>query len=86
MNISVPVPDDIAERLGSRADLARRALEAFAAEEFRAGRLTGPELRRMLGFGTRWELDGFLKARGIFLDYSMADLEREQQDLIRLGF
>lgn len=54
-------------------------------EEFRAGRMTKGELRRTLGFEVLNEVDGFLKAHGVFEDYTMADLDRETQALDRLG-
>ena len=61
MELTVAIPDDLAERLGADGeDIARRALEAFAVEAYRAERLTLPELRRLLGFGTRAALDAFL--------------------------
>ena len=42
---------------------------------------------RLLGFGTRYKLDGFLKAHGIMIDdYTADDLRREVADLQRLGF
>ena len=63
-----------------------RALEALALEEYMRGQLTKPELRRLLGFGTRDALDGFLKAHGLFEPYSLDDLARERDDLERLGF
>src|SRR6185437_5180919 len=66
MNVVLPIPDDLATRLsGGEPDLARQALEGLAAEAYRAGRLTGPELRRLLGFATQSEVDGLLKQRGI---------------------
>jgi len=37
-------------------DLSRRALEALAIEEFKNGHITKPELRRLLGFQTRYQL------------------------------
>ena len=85
MNVVLPIPDDLAEQLGPADDLARRALEALALTEYQAGRLTEAQLRRMLGFETRYELDGFLKARGIFRDDTPADLTRERDTLDRLG-
>jgi hypothetical protein len=85
MNVTLPIPDDLARRLGTDDDLARRALEAFASEEYRAGRLTRPELRRLLGFATRAALDGFLKARGLDEAMTQAEFERDRQDLDRLG-
>jgi uncharacterized protein YgbK (DUF1537 family) len=87
MNLIVQIPDDVAQRLAAAGgDLSRRALEALALEEYRLGHLTKPELRRLLGFGTRDALDGFLKARDVFEPYSLDDLERERRDLRRLGF
>jgi hypothetical protein len=87
MQVTVDIPDDVAERLkAAGGDLSRRALEAFVLEEYRNGRLSKAELRRLLGFGTREALDGFLKAHSIFESYSLGDLERERHDLERLGF
>jgi hypothetical protein len=87
MLLTVDIPDELAERLkASGADLSRRALEAFALEEFKRERLTLPELRRVLGFGTRDALDGFLKAHGVYERYSLEDFAREKDDLARLGF
>jgi hypothetical protein len=87
MNLIVEIPDDVAQRLAAAGgDLSRRALEALALEEYKQGHLTKPELRRLLGFGTRDALDGFLKAHDVFEPYSLDDLERERRDLQRLGF
>ncbi len=86
MNLTLLIPDDISPRLGTESDVSRRALEAFAADEYRAGRLTHPELRSLLGFATHHQLDEFLKARGIYEDYTLADLEQDVQDARRLGY
>lgn len=85
MNVVLPIPDELAERLGTSVDLARRVLEAFGLAEYKAGRLTEAELRQILGFATRYELDGFLKERGVFHDYTMDDLRRERDAMDRLG-
>ena len=85
MDLTLRIPDDLAARLQSTGDLPRRALEALALEEYRAGRLTRPELRRMLGLATRPELDGFLKRHGAVEGMTIAEFEREQQDLDRIG-
>lgn len=79
------IPDDFAARFGTGIDVGRRPLEALALEEFRAERLSKAELREVLGFGTRGDLDGFLKERGLFEDYTLDDLDRERQTLDRLG-
>jgi hypothetical protein len=85
MEFTDHIPDDIAERLGE-GDLSRRALEALALEEFKSGRITKPELRRLLGFGTRYQLDGFLKAHSVYEDFTIEDFERDVADLKSLGF
>jgi hypothetical protein len=64
MNVTVRIPDDFARRLGS-GDLGRKALEALALQEYRAGRLTVSGLSDVLGFATQAERDGFLSANGI---------------------
>jgi hypothetical protein len=66
--------------------LAGMALERMALEDFKTGNLNKPDLRRLLGFGTRSQLDGFLKAHGVFEDYALDDFERECQALKSLGF
>jgi hypothetical protein len=84
MNLIIQLPDDLARRLSAAGgDLSRRALEGLAIEEYKSGHLTSAELRRLLGFRTRMALDGFLKVHGILLDYTLADLEQERQDLRR---
>ena len=67
------------------SDLSRRALEAFALEEFKAGWLTEPQLRQLLGLQTRHELDGFLKAHEVWLDYTLGNLERDRETHRQLG-
>jgi len=87
MNVTLEIPDDVAERLTAAGDdLSRRALEALVLEEYKRGRLTRPEMRRLLGFETRAELDTFLKAHEAFGTYTVADLEQDRRDLRRLGF
>ncbi len=87
MNLTVRIPDDLAGRLSAAGgDLSRRALEALAAEEYKHDRLTKPELRRLLGIETSFQLDEFLKAHDVWSEYTREDAERERQGLQRLGF
>jgi len=86
MDVTIHIPDDLATRLGTAGDLPRRILEALAVEEFRLGRLTQPELRRLLGFATRQPLDTFLKAHEVYISYTDDDLDHDRNDLRRLGF
>lgn len=86
MNLIVEIPDGMAQRLSTAGgDLSRRALEALAAEEYRQGRLHKPDLRRLLGFTTSDQIDMFLKAHEVCIDYTVEDLERERAKLQRLG-
>jgi hypothetical protein len=89
MNVTVEIPDEVAGRLNAAGggDLARQVLEGYALEQYRSGRLNETELQKLLGFGTRYKLDGFLKAKGILVDdYTVADLRGEVATLRRLGF
>jgi len=86
MEITLSIPDELARLLGSTDEVERRAVEALALEEYKLGHLTKPELRRLLGFGTRAKLDEFLEAHEVFEPYTLEDLERERRDLERLGF
>ena len=86
MEITLHIPDELARLLGGTGEIERRALEALALEEYKLGHLTKPELRLLLGFGTRSKLDEFLKAHDVFEAYTLDDLERERGDLERLGF
>jgi len=87
MQFTIQIPDDLARRLGSeQSSLPRRALEAFAAEEYRKGQLTKPDLRRLLGFETSYEIDGFLKSHGVDHEYTIQDLEQDRDALRSAGF
>ena len=85
MDVTVQIPDDIASRLGARGDLSRRALEALAAEEYKHGHLTKPDLRRLFGFETSHQIDEFLKRHDVYEDYTLEDLDRELEGMRRLG-
>jgi hypothetical protein len=88
MILTFQIPDELARDLAARGgDLSRRALEGFALEEYKSGRLTKSAFRRMLGFSTRGQFDGFLKAHAVVEDLpTNADFEQERQDLRSLGF
>jgi hypothetical protein len=83
MNFTVRIPDELAKCLGTAGDLERRALEALALEEFKRDQLTRPELRKLLGFDTRAQLDEFLTAHGVLGTYTADDLARDRRDLER---
>jgi len=87
MNLTVQIPDDLAQSLGAAGDdLSRHVVEVFAMYEYKAGRISKAELRRWLGFETRYELDGFLKAHQVWANVTIDDLRHDLQDLKSLGF
>ena len=86
MNLTVEIPDDLAPRLAAGGrDLSRETLEMIAAKAYRQDRISKPELQRLLGIETSYQLDGFLKAHDIWIEYTLEDAAREQRSLDRLG-
>ena|SRR5579875_3649364 len=79
MTITLRIPDELVARLGDADDVARRALEAFAVAEYQAGRLFESDLCQLLGL-SRDELNGFLKARGISHDHTLAELGQSEDE------
>jgi predicted HTH domain antitoxin len=85
MEVTVEIPEDIARQLRTKWDnLPRGVLESLALEAYRSGALTMPQLRRLLGFESRNELDGFLKRAGIYLDYNFDDLKEDLETIRRV--
>lgn len=77
MQFTVELPDDLAAQIvPAGRNPARAALEDMAVEAFRAHRLTVHQLATLLGMD-RYELDGFLKQREVWLEYTADDLRRE---------
>jgi hypothetical protein len=84
MQITLELPEDIAQGLESRwKDLSRRALESLALEAYRSHALTTAQLRRLLGFETRIQVDAFLKEHEVY-DFTAADFEQDRETLRQL--
>jgi hypothetical protein len=80
MQITLELPDDVAQGLEAQVkNLPRAVLESFALEGYRSGKLTEEQVRKILGYGTRMQVDGFLKEHGVYLDYTLEDLDRETE-------
>lgn len=80
MQITLELPDDVAKGLESQVkNLPRVLLESFALEGYRSGKLTEEQVRKILGYGTRIQVDGFLKEHGVYLDYNLEDVDRETE-------
>lgn len=86
MEFTLQIPDVLARRLKSAGDdLERRAVEGLALEEYKSGHMTKPELRRLPGFETRYEFDGFLKRHRVFDQLTLDDIRQDLGDLESLG-
>jgi hypothetical protein len=83
MEITLTIPDDIAIELqnGGATPLSRRLLELMAIEGYKSGLLTEFQVQRMLGLQDRFEVHGFLKEHGVYLDYNVEDLEHDSAAL-----
>jgi hypothetical protein len=78
MDVAFSVPDRLAERLQERwGDVSERALQAIVADGYREEVLTLGEVREILGHSTRLETEQFLKDRGILLEMTEAELEKD---------
>ncbi|MGH9598776.1 MAG: UPF0175 family protein, partial [Terracidiphilus sp.] len=53
------------------------------AEGYRSERLSESAVRRLLGFETRMEVHSFLKEHGVYLNYSLGDLERDRKSALQ---
>lgn len=84
MRITVELPDELAgQMIPAGSDPARAALEDMAVEAYRAHRLTEHQLATLLGMD-RYTLDGFLKQRKVWLEYSADELGHEVETGERL--
>ena len=86
MQVTLDLPDDISEALEGRwPDLPRQALEALAVEGYRAGALTESQVRRLLGFASRFQVHALLKDHRVSLRYTESDLEDDLRAHRELG-
>ena len=84
MQITLELPDDIVQELRSKwKDLPRAALESLALEAYRSRALTAAQVRRLLGFETRMQVDSFLKDHEVD-DFTAADFEQDRETLRQL--
>ncbi len=85
-HVTIDLPDELVEALSSTGqDLPRAALQALLTEAYREEKISHSQLGRLLGFATPIEVDAFLKDRGVELEYTGEDLERDRETLKRLG-
>ena len=84
MRVTVEIPDQFVPNLVPEGkDAARRLLEDTVAASYRERRLTMEQVRQLLGFATRMEVDPFLLRYEIY-DYTVDDLEQDMAVMDRL--
>jgi hypothetical protein len=81
MLITLELPDDIAKELETRwTDLPCAALESLALEAYRSHLLSAAQLRRLLSFETRMQVDAFLKEHEVY-NFTAADFDQDREML-----
>lgn len=81
IEITIQVPDELAESIGETPSLrSRRVLENTAIEEYRGGRLSQRQVGEILGLDY-WQTEAFLAERKVPRPYDLADLEADRATL-----
>jgi predicted HTH domain antitoxin len=78
MQIQIALPDNIVSSLEAKwGSLECRLMEMVIVEAYWQRSISVGKVRELLGMKTRLEVDAFLKAKGVDLPYSEADLEAD---------
>ena len=86
MQITIELPEDVAAALkGQWEDLPLGSLEAIAVEAYRTGVLHESQVRRLMGFETRFEVHALLKKHDVPLRITAADVEADLEAHRALG-
>jgi hypothetical protein len=85
VTIQLNLPEDIVRAWGGGQDLSRAALESLALEGYRSGRLSEEQVRRLLGFESRFQVHAFLKEHDTFLNYTEEDLAQDLETARQLS-
>ena len=83
MEVTVKLPDDIAKHLGEANEMPRQMLEAFAAQAYRAQRLSRHQLSQLLALDY-WQTEEFLTHHEAKRPFTLADLQIDRQSLASL--
>jgi hypothetical protein len=79
-HITIALPDELSAALAAPGqDLSRAAFETLTLAAYRERKISAGQLRRLLGYETRMEVDAFLKSHGVELEYALEDLERDRE-------
>ncbi|MBS1787263.1 MAG: UPF0175 family protein [Acidobacteria bacterium] len=79
MEVTIVIPDDVASEIqnGSTTPLSRRLLELAAIQAYESDLITKHQVKEMLGFESRFEVDALFKAYDLRdHSFTMEELER----------
>ncbi len=80
MQIEIALPDELANSLYAKwGNLEHKLMEMIVIEAYRDGEISIGKVRELLQMDTNIEVDRFLKAKGLDLDYNEADFELDRQ-------
>ena len=87
MIVTLNIPADLEKRLRIHDPdgMSHAALEALTLQALRQKKITEAELGEILGLTDRYARDGFLMERGVELDYTWEDVERERKAFATAG-
>ena len=65
-HVTIALPDELSAALTSPGqDLSRSAFEALVLTAYRERKISAAQVRHLLGYETRMEVDAFLKKHGV---------------------
>ena len=84
MQVTIELPEKIAEQLGSETEISRQLIEAYAAEGYRTEKLSRYQVGQLLGLD-RWQTEEFLATHNAQRPYTLADWEIDGRSLRKLA-
>ena len=83
MSVQIEIPDSVFSL--PAGEVSRQVLETVALEGFKSGQLSTYQVRKMLGFESRFQVHKFLADHGIpWVDYSVDEAKQEIEILQEL--
>jgi predicted HTH domain antitoxin len=83
MQVTLKLPDEIAESLGQEAEVPRRVLEALVLQLYLSEDISLGRLAELLGL-SRTEAESFLNHNNARLPYTREMLEEDRRDLAEI--
>ena len=83
MQVTVKLPDEIAQALGSDAEVPRRVLEALVLQRYLTEEISFGRLAEMLNF-SRVQAEAFLDRNNARLPYTRQMLEEDRRSLAKV--